>query len=91
MSLVIFYKNMYCPSYVHRYLRHRCTGLLLNLFIEVLLTHVPIHLRILIQGDGVGCLIDMYRIKDLDRALISQFVTNHGLNPMCKDCTKKMY
>jgi hypothetical protein len=48
--------------------RPRCTGLLLNLFIEVLLTHVPIHLRILFQGDGVACLIDTCRVNDPDRA-----------------------
>jgi hypothetical protein len=70
-SLAIFHKSLYCSSYVHRYLRPRCTGLLLNLFIEALLTHVPIHLRILVQGDGVACLIDMCRVKDPDRALVS--------------------
>jgi hypothetical protein len=90
MSLVIFHKSLHCPSYVHCYLRPRCTGLLLNLFIEVLLTHVHIHLIILVQGDGVACLIDMCRVKDPDRALISQFVTIHGLHPTCKDHTKKM-
>jgi hypothetical protein len=76
---------------LHRYLRPRCTGLLVNLFIEVLLTHVPIDLRILIQGDYVACLIDTCRVKDPDRALISQFVTIYGLHLTFKDCTKKMY
>jgi hypothetical protein len=89
MSLAIFYKSLYCPSYVHRYLRPRYTGLLLKLFFEVLLIHVPIHLRILVQGDGVTCLIDTYWVKDPNRALISQFVTIHGLHPTCKDRTKK--
>jgi hypothetical protein len=70
-SLVIFHKSLFCPSYVHRYLQSHCTGLLLNLFIEVLLTHVPVHLRILIQGDSVACLIDTCRVKNLDHALIS--------------------
>jgi hypothetical protein len=65
--------------------------MLLNLFIEVLLTHVPIHLRILIQGDGVACLIDMCQVKDPDGTLMSQFVTIHALHPTCKDHTKKMY
>jgi hypothetical protein len=55
------------------------------------LTHVPIHLRILVQDDGVACLIDMCRVKDPNRALISQFVTIHGLHRTCKDHTKKMY
>jgi hypothetical protein len=91
MSLVIFHKSLYCPSYVQHYLRLRCIGLLLNLFIEVLLTHVTIHLRILVQDDGVACLIDTCQVKDFDRALISQFVTIHGLHPTCKDRTKKMY
>jgi hypothetical protein len=62
-----------------------------DLTVQVLLTHVPIHLRILVQGDGVACLIDMCWVKDPDRALISQFVTIHGLHPTCKDRTKKMY
>jgi hypothetical protein len=53
------------------------------------LTHGPVHLRILIQGDGVACLIDTCQVKDPDHALISQFVTIHGLHPTCKDCTKK--
>jgi hypothetical protein len=61
------------------------------LFIEVLLTHVPIHLIILVQGDGVACLINMRRVKVPDHALISQFVTIHGLHPACKDRTKKIY
>jgi hypothetical protein len=91
MSLTIFYKSLYCSSYLYRYLRPRCTGLLLNLFIEVLLTHVPIHLKILVQDDGVACLNDTCRVKDPDRLLISQFVTIHGLHPTCKDRTKKMY
>jgi hypothetical protein len=81
---------MYCPSYVHRYLRPRCTYLLHNLFIEVLLTHVHVHLRILIQGDGVACLINTCRVKNPDRALISQFITIHGLHATCEDRTKKM-
>jgi hypothetical protein len=90
-SLAIFHKSLYCRSYVHRYLQPRCTGLLLNLFIKVLLTHVPIHLRILVQCDGVACLIDTCRVKDPDHALISKFVTIHGLHHTCKDRTKKMY
>ena len=90
MSLAIFYKSLYCPSYVHRYIQSRCTGLLLNLFIEVLLTHVPIHIIILVQGDGVTCLIDTCQVKDPNRALISQFVTIHGLHPTCKDRTKNV-
>jgi hypothetical protein len=56
-----------------------------------MLTHVPIYLRILVQSDGVACLIDTCRVKDPDRALNSQFVTIHGLHPTCKDRTKKMY
>jgi hypothetical protein len=91
VSLAIFYKSLYCPSYVHRYIQSHCTGLFLNLFIDVLLTHVPIHLRILVQGDGVVWLIDTCRVMDPNRALISQFVTIHGLHPTCKDRTKKMF
>jgi hypothetical protein len=91
VSLVIFHKSLYCPSYVHCYLRPRYTGLLLNLFIEVLLTHVTIHLRIIVQSDGVASLIDTCRVKEPDRALISQFITIHGLHSTCKDRTKKIY
>jgi hypothetical protein len=67
-----FTKSLYCSSHVQRYLQPHRTGLLLNLFIEVLLTHVPIHLRILVQGDGVAFLIDTCWVKDPDRALIFQ-------------------
>jgi hypothetical protein len=56
-----------------------------------LLTHVPIHLRILVQGDGVACLIDMCRVKDPDHSLISQFLIIHVLHPTCKDRTNKIY
>jgi hypothetical protein len=87
----MFHKSLYCPTYVHHYLRRCCTGLLLNLFIKVLLTHVFVHLRILVQGDGVACLIDTCQIKDPDHALISQFITIHGLHSTCKDRIKKMY
>jgi hypothetical protein len=54
------------------FLRWFChsTGQLLNLYIEVILTHVPVHLRILVQGDDVDCLIDTCWIKDPDHALI---------------------
>jgi hypothetical protein len=63
----------------------------LTCLFEVLLTHVPIHLRILVQDNGVACLTDTCRVKDPDRALISQFIIIHGLHPTCKDRTKKMY
>jgi hypothetical protein len=53
-KLAIFHKHLYCLSYVQRYLRPCCTGLLLNLFIEVTLTHVPVHLIILVQSDDVA-------------------------------------
>jgi hypothetical protein len=56
-----------------------------------MLTHVPVHLRILVQGDGTACLIDTCRVKDPDRALIPQFLTVHGLHPTYKDRTKKIY
>jgi hypothetical protein len=82
---------LYCLSYVQRYHQPCCTGLLLNLCIEVMLTHVPVHLRILVQGDGTACLIDTCRVKDPDRALIPQFLTVHGLHPTYKDRTKKIY
>jgi hypothetical protein len=90
-KLAIFHKCLYCLSYVQCYLRPCCTGQLINLFIEVTLTHVPIHLRIVVQGDGVACLIDMCRVKDPDCAFIPQFLTIHGLHPTYKDRTKKMY
>jgi hypothetical protein len=61
------------------------------MYIEVILTHVPVHLRILVQGDGVACLIDTCRVKDPDHALIPQFLTVHGLHPTYKYRTKKMY
>jgi hypothetical protein len=50
------------------------------LFIEVLLTYVLIQRRILVQGDDVVCLIDTCQIKDLNRALIFQFITIHRLH-----------
>jgi hypothetical protein len=56
-----------------------------------MLTHVSVHLRILVQGDGPACLIDTCQVKDPDRALIPQFLTVHGLHPTYKYCTKKMY
>jgi hypothetical protein len=82
---------LHCLSYVQRYLQPCCTGQLLNLYIEVMLTHIVVHLRILVQGDGVVCLIDMCWVNDLDRALIPQVLTVHGLHPTYKYHTKKMY
>jgi hypothetical protein len=61
------------------------------MYIKVMLTHIHVHIRILVQGDGVACLIDTCRVKDPDRALIPQFLTVHGLHPTYKDRTKKMY
>jgi hypothetical protein len=90
-KLAIFHKRLYCLSYVQRYLRPCYTGQLVNLLIEVTLTHVLVHLRILVQGYGVACLIDTCQVKDLDCTLISQFLTVHGLHPTYKDHTKKMY
>jgi hypothetical protein len=57
----------------------------------IFLTCIPVHLRILVQGDGVASLIDTCRVKDPDRALIPQFLTVHDLYPTYKYRTKKMY
>jgi hypothetical protein len=65
--------------------------LFLNLLIEVVMTHVPVHLKILVQDDGLACLIDTCWVKDPDPALIPQFLTVHGLHPTYKDRTKKIY
>jgi hypothetical protein len=90
-KVAIFHKRLYYHSYVQCYLRPCCTDQLRNLFIEVTLTHVPVHLRILVQGDSVACLIDTCLVKDPDCALIPQFLIIHGLHPTYKYRTKKMY
>jgi hypothetical protein len=63
----------------------------LTCLFKVTLTHVLVHLRILVQGDGVACLIDTCWVKDPNCVLIPQFLTVHGLHPTYKYCTKKMY
>jgi hypothetical protein len=90
-KLALFHKRFDCVGYVQRYLHFCLTAHLLNLFIKVFLTHVLVHLRIFVQADSVACMIDMCRVKDPDRALISQFYTVHELHPTYKYRTKEMY